>query len=897
MTILTTTVVQAIKQCIGHPRLVVIIAILMTAASAGYSARHFTLNADINKLISPEIPWRKREIAFNALFPQFDVIVAVVQAPTPELAGKATATLAADLAKRQDLFRSVTTPGGSEFFARNGLLFQPPEQLKGTLDLLTKAEPLIEVLASDPSLRGITQTLSFGVMGTQRGQITLDAMTRPMTMASDTVERVLAGEKASFSWLTLVAGHPPNVDELRRIILIRPILDFAAIEPGKVATDTIRAAAANLKLAELYQASVRLTGPVPMADEEFGTIKENALLNGTITILVVLFILWRALGSGRIILAVFLNLVVGLAITAALGLLMVGALNLISVYFAVLFVGLGVDFGIQFSVRYRSERHAIPDLGKALIETGRYVAGPLTLAACATAAGFFSFLPTDYKGVSELGLIAGVGMMIAFVSSVTLLPALLYLFKPPGEPEALGYPALAPVDNFLARHRVAILTTVLLVVFAASPLLYWVRFDFNPLNLRSTKVESVSTYLELKSDPENSANNIDILAPSLADADALAAKLRALPEVKRAVTLSTFVPRQQDEKLRLIQDAAKALDPSLNPTEVMAPPNSDEDIAAINSAAQGLTNAAGSQNGPGAAAARHLASDLIALARADEAVRARASAAFVPTLKTALDQLRALLSAQNVTLDTLPPDLRRQWTAPDGRARITVSPAGDPNNNDVLRKFARAVTAFAPDAVGGPILILDASRTIIFAFAEAGACALISIFILLWVTLRRLGDVLLTLIPLLLAGVVTLEICVLIDLPLNYANIIALPLLLGVGVAFKIYYIMAWRDGQTNLLQSVLTRAVMFSAATTATAFGSLFFSSHPGTSSMGELLAVSLVCTLAAAALFQPILMGKPRKVAQTAGASADRGASGASGNASDFASKPDVVRAAGVD
>jgi predicted RND superfamily exporter protein len=222
-----------------------------------------------------------------------------------------------------------------------------------------------------------------------------------------------------------------------------------------------------------------------------------------------------------------------------------------------------------------------------------------------------------------------------------------------------------------------------------------------------------------------------------------------------------------------------------------------------------------------------------------------------------------MLSAQKVTLDTIPPDLRRQWMLPDGRARVSISPKVDTNNDD-LRQFARAVTAVAPNAVGGSISILHASRTIIYAFATAGACALGSIFILLWITLRRLSDVLLTLIPLILAGVVTLELCVVLDLPLNYANIIALPLLLGVGVAFKIYYIMAWREGTTNLLQSVLTRAVMFSAATTATAFGSLFFSSHPGTSSMGELLALSLVCTLAAAALFQPILMGKPRKVAQ---------------------------------
>src|SRR6202035_478664 len=141
-------------------------------------------------------------------------------------------------------------------------------------------------------------------------------------------------------------------------------------------------------------------------------------------------------------------------------------------------------------------------------------------------------------------------------------------------------------------------------------------------------------------------------------------------------------------------------------------------------------------------------------------------------------------------------------------------------------------------------------------------CALISISILLWITLRRIGDVLLTLVPLLLAGVVTLEICVLIGMPLNFANIIALPLLLGVGVAFKIYYIMAWREGQTNLLQSVLTRAVTFSGCTTATAFCSLWFSSHPGTSSMGKLVPISLLTTMAAAALFQPVLMGKPREL-----------------------------------
>jgi hypothetical protein len=273
-----------------------------------------------------------------------------------------------------------------------------------------------------------------------------------------------------------------------------------------------------------------------------------------------------------------------------------------------------------------------------------------------------------------------------------------------------------------------------------------------------------------------------------------------------------------------------------------------------------LNKLAGNGTGPGAVAARKLATDMAALAKADPAVRQRAETVFVQPLKTALDDLRNLLSAKEVTLDNLPASLKNQWVTADGQARIDIAPSGDANDNANLQAFARAVQSIAPQATEGPISILEARRAVVSAFIQAGAWALLSIGIILWITLRRIGDVMLTLVPLLLAGVVTLEVCVLVDLPLNFANIIALPLLLGVGVAFKIYYIMAWREGQTNLLQSVLTRAVSFSACTTATAFGSLWFSSHPGTSSMGKLLAISLLTTMAAAALFQPILMGKPR-------------------------------------
>jgi hopanoid biosynthesis associated RND transporter like protein HpnN len=591
-------------------------------------------------------------------------------------------------------------------------------------------------------------------------------------------------------------------------------------------------------------------------------VADGAVVNGIGTVLVVLVILWMALHSVKIISAVFVNLFIGLSITTAVGLMMVGSLNLLSIAFAVLFVGLGVDFGIQFSVRYRSERFKNDDLKLALEKAAQYSAIPLSLAAMATAAGFLSFLPTDYKGVSELGKIAGVGMLVAFISSITVLPAMLKLLNPPGEKEPVGYAFMAPVDHFLEKHRVVIIVGTLLIAIAGLPLLYWLRFDFNPINLRSPKVESIATFLDLRKDPNTGANAINVMTNSEAEAKKIEARLEKVPEVLRVLSLDSFVPEDQPEKLKLIAQGAKILNPALNPESVDAPPSDDENVEALKGTVESLRRAAGDSKGPGAVTSRRLADDLSKLAASNQATRDKVQAIFVTPLKIVLDQLKNSLQAQPVSLKTLPPDIVNSWKAKDGLMRVEAQPRGDPNDNDTLRKFAGAVLDAEPNAIGGPVSILKSGDTVVKAFIHAGLTALIVISFLLWLTLRRITDVLLTLVPLLVAGAVTMEICVLIGLPLNFANIVALPLLLGVGVAFKIYYVTAWRAGRTNLLQSSLTRAIFFSALTTATAFGSLWLSNHPGTASMGKLLALSLVTTLAAVLLFQPALMGKPRDV-----------------------------------
>jgi len=857
---LKLAIVRIVDVCTRHPWWVIAVALILSATSAVYAERHFAIKTDINELISPDLPWARRVAQFVDAFPQREIL-AVIDAPTPELADQAATRLQQALEARPDVFPAVRQPQSGSFFERNGLLYLPTDEVKRVTDWLTRADPLIGTLAVDPSLRGTLDALSLGLIGVQRKELTLDDMTRPLTMAADAVGATLASQPATFSWRMLVNSKPAEAHDLQRFIEVQPRLDFGALEPGRVATDAIRQTVAHLNLGADYGARVRLTGLIPIDDDEFGTVKQNAGLNATLSLLAVLAILWLALRSARIIFAVAVSITLGLAMSAAWGLFLIGALNLISLGFFVLFVGLGIDFGIQFSVRYRAERHDCDDLRAALHSTAMKAGGPLALAAAATAVGFSSFLPTDYRGLSELGQIAGSGMIIAFLTSITVLPALLALLRPPGEARSMGFAALAPVDRFLERHRIVVVVLTVLVVLAFSPLLLFLPFDFNPLHLRSPKVESVATFLELRKDPQTGVNAVEIMAPNLDAANVIAHRLSELPQVSQTITLSSLVPGDQDAKLKLIAEAADAIDPSLNPKETNPPATDGENIEALTSTADFLSRVAGGEQGPGADAARRLSDALLQLAHADPSVREKVETAIIEPLRRSLDQLRQELKPQRISTEAIPREFAREWVAPDGRARVQVLPKGDPNDTAVLRDFVSAVLAIEPNATGEAVALYESGNTVVRAFIAAGIFALSAITVLLWITLRRLGDVLLTLVPLLLAGVVTLELCVVFELPLNFANIIALPLLLGVGVAFKIYYIMAWRAGKTALLQSVLTRAVIYSAMTTATAFGSLWMSSHPGTSSMGKLMALALLCTMAAAVLFQPALMGPPRE------------------------------------
>jgi hopanoid biosynthesis associated RND transporter like protein HpnN len=680
-----------------------------------------------------------------------------------------------------------------------------------------------------------------------------------MTALADTFEKAAAGQPAFFSWRTLIAGQPARPGETRHIVLVQPVLDYTALEPGAAASKAIRATARSLGLDAGHGVTVRLTGLVPLSDEEFATLAQDAHLLLGAMFAALLGILWLAVRSARVVIAILVTTIVGLIMTAAIGLLAIGRFNLISVAFIPLFVGLGVDFSIQFSVRSLAERLIHPNLRAALIATGATIGRALALSAAAIGAGFFAFLPTSYVGVAELGTIAGLGMIVAFALCIVLLPALLMLLHPPaGRLAEVGFTMLAPVDTLVRRYRRTVLAGALVVAVVSCAVLPFVRFDFDPLNLKSSKVESMAALQALSFDPDWTPDAINILSPSLAASEPLVRRLDALSAVSRTVTLNSFVPAQQKEKLALIGNAAALLKPVLD-IAPLAPPSDPELQQSLAATAASLRRVAADATEAAAVSARRLSDVLERLKAATPDVRAAAAFAVVTPLRVMLEQTRALLQAGPVTLKTLPPELVADWIAKDGRARIQVLPHDNGEDNASLRRFADAILAIAPDATGRPISISASGDTVVEAFLQAGLYSLLAIILLLAVVLRRARDVLLTMLPVLLSGLLTFATCAAFDLPLNFTNIIALPLLFGVGVAFNIYFVLAWRAGETGMLQSSLMRAVVFSALTTATAFGALWLSSHPGTASMGRLLMISLGWELLVTLLFRPALLARP--------------------------------------
>ena len=835
--------------------MVVLAGILLGAGAGVYASHHLGVNTDTDRMFSSSLPWRQRAMAMERAFPQFQgLLVAVIDAKQPEAAQETARDLAHALAADHTDFTTVRRPDASPYFQREGLLFLSTPELTHLLDRTIDAQPFLGTLSADPTSRGLFSALGLLGQGVTHGGADLAPYREELQAFHAAMAAALAGHAQPLSWQEMLSGGLGSLGGKYEFVLAKPRLDFHSLAPGGAATEAIRAAAAKLPFVQSGAAHVRITGSVALADTQFASVAQGAVtgLIGS----VVLITLWLVLAvrSWRLILPILGTLGLGLLLTLLFAATAIGTLNLVSVGFGVLFVGIAVDFAIQFTVRFREAKRDAGDQAAALRLTARRAGSAILVAALATAAGFLAFVPTAFSGVAELGLIAGTGMLIAFFCTMTFLPAAITLCRARDERAEVGFAWGRPADTFLTRwHRPILVSFAALVVLSVA-LAPRLAFDSDPLDTQNQNTEAMRTLRDLMGQPLSNPYSIDILAPNVADARVLAAKLRRLPTVASALTIDSFVPKEQDTKLAVVSDTADLLAPSLLPPANPRPATPAEIRAAADAALKQIDPALHllAQRDP----LHAIADDLAKVARAPDSTVRAVDGALTQFLPLELDRLRTALSALPANVASVPPDIARDWILPDGRARVQVLPVAAARNSQGLHRFVAEVTRVAPDAGGTAVTVVASSDTIVGAFRAAAVAALLAIAVILVVALGRLRDAALVLAPLLLSAALTLLVMVLLPLPLNYANIIALPLLLGVGVSFNIYFVMNWRAGRREMLASATARAVTFSALTTGTAFGSLALSGHPGTASMGALLLISLGCTLVASLVFVPALL-----------------------------------------
>ncbi|QFY44768.1 MMPL family transporter [Candidatus Methylospira mobilis] len=855
--------VQAIhwweKEVLYHPWLIVVIALVACAAIGKYTADNLTVDTNTADMFSPDLPFQKNNHRLEHAFPQdLGTALLLIEGRTPEETNAAVEALAAGLRAKPEAIESVYIPDEGAFFTRNGMLYLDTGELRRVSIKLADAQPFIGRLARDDSLRGL-----FGVLGQALDK---DGDTAEMDInplldnIREGIQARLDGSRYQLSWQQLMLDQKNGLGITKRFLLVKPILHKQEFLPAEQAVNAINAVKAQVLQGDLADVRMLLTGEVVLEYEELLTLSQSTATAGIVSLLMVCTTLWFAYRSFKLMFATFLTLTVGLVYSLGFATVAIGHLNLISMAFAVLFIGMGDAYSSHFCLRYRELILYGENQRDALLHTLTSTGSSLILCTITASIGLYAFIPTSYVGVSELGVIAGTSMFIALLTTFTLLPALIKLMPIDQKPKKRARKSFFGTNWPLTYARQIRYITGFMTL-GALILMTRVEVDFNPINLRDPTTESVQTFKYLLKSRDTSPMTLTALAGSEQEAREKSRRFAQLETVDRVQTLMDFIPGNQQEKLDLMEEMNLLLGSSLSNFAPLNPQGAGFDTL------QNFQRALVARPAKQQADAAHIQplnetltayigklDQLAPEARRIELEQLQQS--ILGKLPATINNLALSLNAETVNPDSLPRELMQRWLSPAGLYRIQLFPKKDMNDLDSMREFIRDAQQIDPDVTDLPVTYLESMTTVVDAFVQAFEIALVAITLLLLVILRNIKDTLLVLLPLLLAALFTAACTVIFNVPFNFANIIALPLLFGLGVdsgihmAHRLHYL---RTQEENLLDTSEARGVFYGALTTIWSFSSLAFTPHRGTASMGILLALGLLWTLICALVVLP--------------------------------------------
>ncbi len=834
--------------------LIVISALFLTGSCLYYAKDHLGVNNNSSEMLSPDLPFQKNFKRLETEFPQdTNAIIFVVDTQTPEQTALVSNQLQQQLNNNSDYFESSYIPDDNEFFRQQAFLYLSNEELDKLATHLTDAQPFIGYLSQHYSLKGLFYILTEALEN--KDSVISQSLPQVLVAISTAISKTATGENYHISWQTIL--NPNSLtNKTRRIVIAKPKLYFDSMMPVASAIEKARELAQQLSAAT-PGSNIGITGDIALQHEELEDIGNGALLSGIGSFLLVFFILFRCFHSFKLLLATLITLLIGLSLTAGFAALAIGHLNIISVSFAALYIGLGVDYAIHMNLHYR-EQIALQYNNQLAVKNALHSVGfSLFLCAATTSIGFFAFVPTDYKGVSELGLISGVSMFIGLSISLIVLPALLTLFKlkhakPFYQPAKPSF-----IQTLPFRYKKTIRISTVIITLGCLFAIPYISFDSNPVDMRNPNAKSVIAFKELLKSKNDSPYALYALSNNPEKARQISDKLEKLPTVHGTIMLESLIATDQEEKLYTIEDLAMILGPQLSQFDTELEPS--DSITVLRNFQHSMTRLIADNSSPIEPSILYqlntsIEQFIVASSQSEQPdkLAQKLDNSILGLLPYTISTLNQALSASQFSLADLPDDIRLQWLSPAGIYRIMVMPERDLNIPGNLRQFAKEVQSIEPTAVGLPVGDLASGEAVVGAFQQAFSSALLIITVLLLLILRSLKKTLLVIGPLLLAGLLTCTVNIFLGIPFNFANIIALPLLLGMGVDSGIHIMHCLYDNlaeDQHLLQTSTARGVMFSSITTMSSFISLALIPHFGISSMGITLAVgisfTLLCTL----------------------------------------------------
>jgi hopanoid biosynthesis associated RND transporter like protein HpnN len=852
---------------------------MATAISFSYAYMYLGINTNTTEMLAVDVPFQEAREHYKQTFPQnTDSILLVVEASTPEMAYAAVKNLDGRFRNEPEHITSVYTPLGGSFFERNALLYLDLPELKQLAESVAELKPFIKELMRDRNLHGLFTMLSDSYHKTHWvNEGLLDSLFRRM---AEGIQSSLAGLDYVLAWHSVILKQDLNASRTRRFILVQPQLDYQKLLPAETALQAIRRIIQESAVSAIPGVRVRVTGEVALAHEELQVVSQRAGIAAILSLAMVCFTLTLAFHSWRLMVVTLLTLLVGLSLSAGFATVAVGQLNILSLAFAVLFIGLAVDYAIHLCLRYQELLGLGNEPFSAMQKSLQEVGPALMLCAVTTGLGFYTFVPTNYAGMSELGLISGTSMFIGLVVSLTVLPALLLVvplskndYRPPPSDQGLKR-----VYQFPIHHGKAIRWGTVVLLLGSALLLPQASFDRNPHNLRDPHVESVQTLDDLLEDKTGATWTLTLL-PSEDKVSDFVASLSALASVDKVVTIRDFIPNQGFEKLALLGKIVDVVFPRRSDSGL--PPSSrdqDSSVTAIRSfltlLEEHIHKAELNDDDHPAVRLRAVMRDLIVRfdnsdQDSQKALLDRLDKSLLGSMPTEPLTLPTMKKKGFIIQEDLPEELLERWVAQDGSYRLEVYPKKDLRNTVALEQFVNEVRSIVPEVTGLPVIYMDGGNEVAGAFRQAFVSALLVIVVILAIVLRNIWDVLLVILPLGLAAMCLVAYTVIFGLPFNYANLIALPLIFGLGADSGIHIVerMRRRPAECEVfLRSGTIRGVFFSSLTTMLSFSNLAYTSHVGIASMGQLLTLGILLTLIGCLVVLPAFLYRERgKVAGT--------------------------------